>query len=967
MGGGTTANERTVLLPSRLSRKFLGDPSPILGGSGFSAIVASLATETIDAPIASLATASELEIGSSTTRHQQVETHFSDAASREGSTNIAITPPSEPLTQRYGPTDGSVSNNTMGYSNTAQHHYQSSSLTDRQNQSGSSGESSEGIADDDKTMDHSIATAPTLFTDHIGGGVGGVRDDDDEDDTTTIRSIDSHMGAELLSITEDDDDPIDSTRAIMGGHATLPAPQPANGTVEATSSVCSVSTAPSTDEASSLGHEWTPYSNVAQHQHYQHQHHRRVPSWEVSPRNHFAVQAGGPGSPGAVNLPQTFSPQGWSNLGQQQQHQQLQHAASFRGEHQQGYPQAGRLSGHTGHLSQLHHTPPRYGGGFDSSLPFPPSPAGRGGQESPRGVYHRQGNPANYLHPVLLQRKAYSQPPLPPSASNTPPRLSSGDRGGRGPVHSRIATPGQSPHRSQQSMPGNGNGGVSSRSSSEVLKTLLRKKACLYEPDTSRAVALVTWLVGRELALEYGFFSRQQLQAGVHACVSDKIDDGLITRTKVNRCMQIILNSCFHYIIPRPDGTEENGETFRGVFSNEMKDDSFLLSVLPVPWNDISVDRDTILAACEEEIDQHHHYKPKKWTFETPQSSPRLSSVPAPDKGSPSRDSLGGDSDAKRAVLLCFNENVRCAENVFRCHNEFIRDTAHACHLQLSSNEWRLFFGREAAGAPYIWGNVGIPVPFLEGQGHQQLDALGCLTKEEVGVLRTSWCSKRYDHDHELCGFGHPEVNGGWLRRNPLSRKYKDDMCPDVSAAPRHELTGFQDAIGIHECPRGVNCTHAHSLEEIIYHPNRYKLRPCSSSSRAGGCALGDVCPGFHPADSYRFPKKSDIRSPRHSRPGQQHSGNGGKGASAAALPSGSPIIYASPAPISSYERHLLLPGLQNLFRRNCTVLRASLRNNGGTYCNYSCFGDDDGIVELSGCTSTSQSKTIAPSQQLRI
>lgn len=47
----------------------------------------------------------------------------------------------------------------------------------------------------------------------------------------------------------------------------------------------------------------------------------------------------------------------------------------------------------------------------------------------------------------------------------------------------------------------------SSRSAPDVLKTLLRKKACLYEAGTSRAVALITWLVGRKLTLEQGYFS----------------------------------------------------------------------------------------------------------------------------------------------------------------------------------------------------------------------------------------------------------------------------------------------------------------------------------------------------------------------------------------------------------------------------------------------------------------------------
>jgi hypothetical protein len=87
------------------------------------------------------------------------------------------------------------------------------------------------------------------------------------------------------------------------------------------------------------------------------------------------------------------------------------------------------------------------------------------------------------------------------------------------------------------------------RASTEVLKTLLRKKACLYEPDTSQAIALVTWLVGRRLALSQGYFTRQELQSGVHSCVAKKIEAGVVTRTKVNRCMVscVLCNFCLSY------------------------------------------------------------------------------------------------------------------------------------------------------------------------------------------------------------------------------------------------------------------------------------------------------------------------------------------------------------------------------------------------------------------------------------
>merc|ERR1712227_1066299 len=88
-------------------------------------------------------------------------------------------------------------------------------------------------------------------------------------------------------------------------------------------------------------------------------------------------------------------------------------------------------------------------------------------------------------------RKGYNQAlhnaSIPPT---TPPRSGRSQR-----------QPGQNHRQTPTSVPGSSPNQPSSnpqRSSSEILKTLLRKKACLYEPDTSRSVALVTWLVGRE-------------------------------------------------------------------------------------------------------------------------------------------------------------------------------------------------------------------------------------------------------------------------------------------------------------------------------------------------------------------------------------------------------------------------------------------------------------------------------------
>ncbi|KAL3924956.1 MAG: hypothetical protein SGILL_000729 [Bacillariaceae sp.] len=482
-----------------------------------------------------------------------------------------------------------------------------------------------------------------------------------------------------------------------------------------------------------------------------------------------------------------------------------------------------------------------------------------------------------------------------------------------------------------------------SRSASEILKTLLRKKACLYEPDTSRSVALITWLVGRELALEHGFFSRQQLQSGVHACVAEKIESGTITRTKVNRCMQIILNSCFHYIIPRADGTEENGDYFRATFAASIQDDSALLEHLPEPWNDLCVERNVILEATHHEIDEKPSSLAGKSPSGTPRSSPKLGSVNA--EKSPDRDQHDGDKDDfKRAVLLCFNENVRSAEDVFRCHNEFIRDTANAAHLQLTAHEWRLFFGRESSRAPYLWGNVGIPTLTGESAGGppRQPDLLGQMCSEEVAKFRTTWCTKRYDHDHDLCGFAHVEVNGGWLRRNPMIYGYNDEMCQFIS-------TAGDAAIGsshffVNECPKGIHCEHAHSMEEIVYHPVRYKAKVCTSLySQSRGCRVGDVCPNLHPPDVTKPMRKSEIlRSQGNRRNKHEHTSTSSK--VTASGPTGSPVVYANPAPFSSFDHLLAMPGLQSIFRRQSAVVRAHVRSSGKANCLYSPFGDDWGL-----------------------
>ena len=303
-------------------------------------------------------------------------------------------------------------------------------------------------------------------------------------------------------------------------------------------------------------------------------------------------------------------------------------------------------------------------------------------------------------------------------------------------------------------------------------------------------------------------------------------------------------------------------------------------------------------------------------------------------------------------LFRSFNENVRSAEDAFRCHNEFVRDAANASKLQLTASEWRSFFG-EDSGKP----SVKHDTDSQKKRVTAGLDVLGEMTDKELAMFRTTWCAKRYDHDHYLCGFAHPEVDGGWLRRNPQVHPYRAEMCPDVITVQNPPLTGGI-RVTIHLCSKGENCPLAHSKEEIAYHPSNYKKNPCPLVGSPQGCALVDVCPNLHHQDAahnVRVAGADHHHQQRHPTGRlQQHSTHeshtrAGRPA-AKATPSGVPTLYALPAPFSAFERQLHMPGLQSLFRRRSSVLCSYLDTptKTCTYTNFGREGDTGAIVKPS-------------------
>lgn len=468
-----------------------------------------------------------------------------------------------------------------------------------------------------------------------------------------------------------------------------------------------------------------------------------------------------------------------------------------------------------------------------------------------------------------------------------------------------------------------------SRPAPEVLKTLLRKKACLYESGTSRAIALITWLVGRSLAVHDGFFSRQKLQSGVHAVVASKITSGMITRTKVNRCMQIILNSCFHYIIPKPDGADDKGGAFRESFKKTAIDDAHLLKSLSSPWDDVDITKADEIIYSE---DNFHDDGDKKNDNQT----------------------------EKRVVLLCFNENVRSAEDVLRCHNDFIRDTAIGSNLILTSDEWRYFFSRKDEDgshtsstiesipsgppqSPVVRGMEGCDIPYLSFDIPSEVsdclsfndknaepwgkegDILGQMNSNELFKFRTSWCCKRYEHDHKLCRFAHADQNQGWLRRDPSVFKYSDEMCQFVATVQSENsiLHGCQ----LNSCKDGVHCKFAHSKEEVDYHPKCYKSKVCQCSKTGGNfmshpCKLLDICPNAHPLQSgVHYHHRGNKRRGDSFSKGKGSPKLGSRSKEEEfKVPEPAHVLYLNPSPLSEFDRSLVFPGLVSLYRRNCSV-----------------------------------------------
>ncbi|KAH7647457.1 having 3 CCCH RNA binding domains involved in RNA metabolism [Cryptosporidium bovis] len=112
------------------------------------------------------------------------------------------------------------------------------------------------------------------------------------------------------------------------------------------------------------------------------------------------------------------------------------------------------------------------------------------------------------------------------------------------------------------------------------------------------------------------------------------------------------------------------------------------------------------------------------------------------------------------------------------------------------------------------------------------------LSIEELTRFRTKLCKRSLkdgcDFGPLRCQYSH---NVYWPRRcpfylsDPSALRYIPDICPDIT------ILDQSSGKVVSMCNRGGYCPFAHSMEEVIYHPLRYKTEVCTAFQK-GECKI---------------------------------------------------------------------------------------------------------------------------------
>ena len=103
-----------------------------------------------------------------------------------------------------------------------------------------------------------------------------------------------------------------------------------------------------------------------------------------------------------------------------------------------------------------------------------------------------------------------------------------------------------------------------------------------------------------------------------------------------------------------------------------------------------------------------------------------------------------------------------------------------------------------------------------------------------INNFKTVWCPFILQHDKALCVYAH---NWQDFRRKPKEFDYQPVHCPNWKSS--NFILSYEEG----GCKSMESCNKCHGWKEIEYHPNLYKMKPCSLGKK---CTRPSDCPFFH-------------------------------------------------------------------------------------------------------------------------
>ena len=114
--------------------------------------------------------------------------------------------------------------------------------------------------------------------------------------------------------------------------------------------------------------------------------------------------------------------------------------------------------------------------------------------------------------------------------------------------------------------------------------------------------------------------------------------------------------------------------------------------------------------------------------------------------------------------------------------------------------------------------------------------------------FKTVWCPFISQHDKAMCVYAH---NWQDFRRKPKDFTYNSIPCPQWKASTF--ILTYEEG----GCSGLLDCKKCHGWKEIEFHPNTYKMKPCTQGKK---CAKPQDCPFYHSNKDKRTTDSSPLK-----------------------------------------------------------------------------------------------------------